>query len=788
MDALLCPTCRGPPFFLALWIFLSLSEAGAQAKDCPVWCPQNSHCVNTSCRCLPGFQSFSGQIDLNLPNDNCDDINECRPSQPDLCGANADCENTDGGFQCVCIPGFELESGGTTFRNKSENTCQDVEECKKNPGICKNRKICVNTHGSYVCRCQPGFEPEPGDPKSCKDLDECSSGRHQCDNSTICLNAQGSYRCTCRPGWTLKPGFQNNRTDTVCEEVTFPAWTPPPGIKSQNLSRFFEKVQDLSRNFQPSKVQGIMKKLIGAVDELLRDSGDLEGLPKVDRYRVATFLLSGLESALRDLATAMPTGSLTYLSPSQTELSLKIQEPRSGNVTLSHSHAQMLLDWTVASAAGDSKPAVAGLLSSRGMHRLVKGAELQLDRRKLADLQETHRSPVRGVDEIKLLSAVNSVFLSNRDTRELATPVLFAFAHDRDAPGTRQERLCAFWKADPDRGGGWATEGCETLGGSDSSTTCRCHHLSSFAVLMAHYDVQDPQLALITKVGLGLSLVCLLLCILTFLLVRPIQGSRTTVHLHLCLCLFVGSAVFLAGVENDGRGQVGTRCRVVAGLLHYCFLAAFCWMSLEGLELYFLVVRVFRGQGLAKHWLLLLGYGVPLFVVGVTASVSRGEAYGRSDCCWLNLEDGYLWSFVGPVTAIVLGNAVIFVVTVWKLAQKFSEINPDMKKLKKARALTVTAVAQLVVLGCTWGFGLFLFEPESWHSRLLACAFTLLNCLQGLFLFLLHCALNRKVREEYRRWACRLVGTKYSEFATSTTGSSQNQTQTRVHRPSESGM
>lgn len=58
--------------------------------------------------------------------------------------------------------------------------------------------------------------------------------------------------------------------------------------------------------------------------------------------------------------------------------------------------------------------------------------------------------------------------------------------------------------------------------------------------------------------GLALSLVCLLLCILTFLLVRPIQGSRTTVHLHLCICLFVGSAIFLAGIENEG-GEVRPR-------------------------------------------------------------------------------------------------------------------------------------------------------------------------------------------------------------------------------------
>lgn len=121
--------------------------------------------------------------------------------------------------------------------------------------------------------------------------------------------------------------------------------------------------------------------------------------------------------------------------------------------------------------------------------------------------------------------------------------------------------------------------------------------------------------------------------------------------------------------------------------------------------------------------------------------------------------------------------------TVWKLTQKFSEINPDMKKLKKARVLTITALAQLFLLGCTWVFGLFLLDLR---SQVQSYTFTILNCLQGFFLFLLHCLLNKKVREEYRKWACMVVGNKYSEFATSTSGSSQNQT--RVLRPSESGM
>lgn len=58
------------------------------------------------------------------------------------------------------------------------------------------------------------------------------------------------------------------------------------------------------------------------------------------------------------------------------------------------------------------------------------------------------------------------------------------------------------------------------------------------------------------------------------------------------------------------------------------------------------------------------------------------------------------------------------------------------------RVLTITAIAQLLVLGCTWGFGLFLFNP---HSTWLSYIFTLLNCLQGVFLYVTLCLLNKKV-------------------------------------------
>nr|XP_012313222.1 CD97 antigen isoform X2 [Aotus nancymaae] len=787
--------------FLAFCVWLTLLGAETQtSKGCAHWCPRNSTCVNaTACRCNPGFTTLSSAEIFTSRTEMCDDINECVSPFKPSCGKFSDCKNTEGSYYCVCSPGYELASGTKIFMNESQNTCQDVDECQQSPRVCKSHSTCTNTLGGYICQCLPGFQPNPEDPKLCQDVDECSSGQHQCDSSTVCFNTVGSYNCRCRPGWKPKQGTRNNQKDTVCEDMTFPTWTLPPGVHSQTLSRFFNKVQDLDRNFKLSSAKDTIQNLIKLVDELMEAPGDIEALAPPVRHLIATQLLSYLEDVLRMLAKTLPKGPFTYLSPSNTELTLMIQEPGDKNVTMGQSNARMKLNWAVAAGAENTGSAVVGILSIQNMTALLANASLDLDSEKQAELEEIYESNVRGV-QLTRLSAVNSVFLSHNNTKELSSPILFAFSHlessggeaGRDPPARpgakdvtprpRQELICAFWKSDSNRGGHWATEGCQVLGSKNGSTTCQCSHLSSFAILMAHYDVEDWKLTLITRVGLALSLFCLLLCILTFLLVRPIQGSRTTIHLHLCICLFVGSTIFLAGIENEG-GQVGLRCRLVAGLLHYCFLAAFCWMSLEGLELYFLVVRVFQGQGLSTRWLCLIGYGVPLLIVGVSAAV-YSKGYGRPRYCWLDFEQGFLWSFLGPVAFIILCNAVIFVTTVWKLTQKFSEINPDMKKLKRARVLTITAIAQLFLLGCTWVFGLFIFDSR---SLVLTYVFTILNCLQGAFLYVLHCLLNKKVREEYRKWACLVAGgSKYSEFTSSTSGTGHNQT--RALRASESGM
>ncbi|XP_070356764.1 adhesion G protein-coupled receptor E2-like isoform X1 [Equus asinus] len=638
---------------------------------------------------------------------------------------------------------------------------------------CPQNSTCIN---ATACRCRPGFSSWSGEiitnpTDSCDDVDECSSGQHRCHNSTVCVNTMGSYRCCCRPGWTPLPGFRDNQNTTVCEEMSFPTWTPPPGIQSQSLSGFFEGVQDLRRHFKPASAQntvrvvtgprgpgqspavsgGCFRDLIQSVDELLKAPGDLETLALPDRHHTVTHLLSGLEEILRTLAKAMPGASFTYQSPEGTELSLVIQEQGHGNVTLGQSHARMVLDWAMAAGAVGSGPAVAGILSSPNMQKPLANASLELDPERQAELEETHDSPLRGI-QWRILSAVKSVLLSNTNTTKLDPKVTVIFSHRPETPGTRQELICAFWKGAGHGGGHWATTGCRRLGSRNGNTTCLGFLPGSMAILVNPEDVEkeDPVLDVITYVGLSLSLLCLLLAALTFLLCRAIQNTSTSLHLQLSLCLFLAHLLFLTAID---RTEIKVLCALIAGALHYLYLASFTWMLLEGLHLFLtarnLMVVNYSSVSRFMKWLMFpVGYGVPAVIVAISAA-SRPHLYGTSTRCWLRSESGFIWGFLGPVCAICSVNLAFFLMTLWMLKSRLSSLNSDVSTLQDTRMLTFKATAQLFILGCTWCLGILQVGPA---ARVMAYLFTIINSLQGVFIFLVYCLLRQQVREQYGKW------------------------------------
>ncbi|KAB0354532.1 hypothetical protein FD755_023070 [Muntiacus reevesi] len=231
-----------------------------------------------------------------------------------------------------------------------------------------------------------------------------------------------------------------------------------------------------------------------------------------------------------------------------------------------------------------------------------------------------------------------------------------------------------------------------------------------------HSDaVHDLLLDVITWVGILLSLVCLLICIFTFCFFRGLQSDRNTIHKNLCISLFVAELLFLIGIN---RTDQPIACAVFAALLHFFFLAAFTWMFLEGVQLYIMLVEVFESEHSRRKYFYLVGYGMPALIVAVSAAVDY-RSYGTDKVSWV-----------------------------------------------------IGAIALLCLLGLTWAFGL-MYINES--TVIMAYLFTIFNSLQGMFIFIFHCVLQKKVRKEYgkclRTHCCSGKSTESSIGSGKTSGS-----------------
>uniref|UniRef100_A0A8C5ALV6 Adhesion G protein-coupled receptor L2 n=1 Tax=Gadus morhua TaxID=8049 RepID=A0A8C5ALV6_GADMO len=308
-------------------------------------------------------------------------------------------------------------------------------------------------------------------------------------------------------------------------------------------------------------------------------------------------------------------------------------------------------------------------------------------------------------------------------------PVIFTLEHiDVDRYFNSN---CSFWNySERSMMGYWSTQGCKLVDSNRTHTICSCSHLTNFAILMAHREisvndgVHEMLLTVITRVGIVVSLVCLTISIFTFCFFRGLQSDRNTIHKNLCINLFIAELIFLIGIDMT-EPRIG--CSIIAGILHFFFLASFSWMCLEGVQLYLMLVEVFESEYSRKKYYYVSGYLLPAIVVGVAAAIDY-RSYGTKKACWLRVDNYFIWSFIGPVTCIIMLNLIFLVITMYKMV------------------VVMGAFVLLFLLGLTWSFGLF-FLNES--SVVMAYLFTIFNTLQGMFIFIFHCLLQKKGKPEY---------------------------------------
>ncbi|MEQ2255790.1 hypothetical protein ILYODFUR_017615, partial [Ilyodon furcidens] len=150
-------------------------------------------------------------------------------------------------------------------------------------------------------------------------------------------------------------------------------------------------------------------------------------------------------------------------------------------------------------------------------------------------------------------------------------------------------------------------------------------------------------------------------------------------------------------------------CFMVTTLLHLCFMASFCWMLVEGLLLWSKVVSVNISEDRRMKLYYVIGWGLPVLIVGLTLVISRGE-YKAQDHCWLSVKTDTIWAFVGPVIFVLMVNAVVLcrvvIVTVSSAHRRAKMLSPSfaskMQTFDLTWAVTRPVLILLPVLGLTW--------------------------------------------------------------------------------------
>ncbi|XP_077076256.1 adhesion G-protein coupled receptor G6 isoform X21 [Siphateles boraxobius] len=370
-----------------------------------------------------------------------------------------------------------------------------------------------------------------------------------------------------------------------------------------------------------------------------------------------------------------------------------------------------------------------------------------------------------------LNSYVVASSVGNFTIKNLQDPVKIEIAH---LEYQREPKpLCVFWDFNlqsEDHTGGWNSEGCEVSPESNSNrTVCLCNHLTHFGILMdisgasAQIDEKNNRvLTFITYIGCGISAIFSAATVLTYIAFEKLRRdypSKILMNLSTSL-LFLNMVFLLDGwlASYDIEGL----CVAVAVFLHFFLLTSFTWMGLESIHMYIALVKVFNTY--IRRYILkfcIVGWGVPAAIVGIVLAVSKdsyGKNYygkgengqGTSEFCWIHNPVVFYVTCVGYFSMIFLMNVAMFIVVMIQICGRNGK--RSNRTLREEILRNMRSVVSLTfLLGMTWGFAFFAWGPVSLAFMYL---FSIFNSLQGLFIFVFHCALKENVQKQWRRYLC----------------------------------
>uniref|UniRef100_A0A8C9TAC3 Secretin receptor n=1 Tax=Scleropages formosus TaxID=113540 RepID=A0A8C9TAC3_SCLFO len=251
-------------------------------------------------------------------------------------------------------------------------------------------------------------------------------------------------------------------------------------------------------------------------------------------------------------------------------------------------------------------------------------------------------------------------------------------------------------------------------------------------------------------VGYAISLISLSIAISILCFFRKLHCTRNYIHIQLFLSfilraafIFIKDSVLFSTEDFYHCNSYPVSCKLVLLFSHYCIMANYSWLLVEGHYLHALI-RVSFSKRLYFWCYMLLGWGAPSVVI---VAWGLAKYLHEDEGCWETRKYDWIWWILRlPVLLFITINLLFFLSIIKILVGKLRK--PDVhgnafsqyKKLVKSTFLLVSLFGLHYIL--------FAFLPDKvndltykiWNFVELALSST-----QGFVVAVLYCFLNGEV-------------------------------------------
>ncbi|KAL9989659.1 hypothetical protein ACROYT_G004227 [Oculina patagonica] len=356
-------------------------------------------------------------------------------------------------------------------------------------------------------------------------------------------------------------------------------------------------------------------------------------------------------------------------------------------------------------------------------------------------------------------SAVVSVSTDPKPASKLKDPVIIASSNLEEVDLEGDEPICAFWDFNMNAPhGGWSKEGCNTSSYNRMRTTCRCDHMTNFAVLRnrALPPKGQPITTSLSDFIHCLYIACWIIIAfagVTFfilLILSPwLKPDRTWV-MHMCVCasIIVTFVLILLGLASYNDLEL---CNLFSFLVHYFFLCAFSWILTE--SVYMRIWDTDNGPK-KKYWIgyFLLGWGLPGIPMLITWFINKLLGFESYLSCWMSLFNPLIWVFFAPALIFFVVTCIIFV-RVWRAITGLPRQRlKGYYKNTRFRVHIRYCIILMLMFMITWLVGILLL---TYYWKALLCVLFIICCVvTGFMILLFYVIMDRQVRDAFRQCCC----------------------------------